>query len=206
MHVIPRVRDEPGAEACVQKTYYSTTTFLMLAINRHLYDGLHYTYVGEGFYPYGIGNPKSSNPLLIYMDLYQPWADKDPYDKFVLQHRLAVRKSILAKEKDGVVSTRIARDLRRVADRAALVFFYPVVYKLNFDASEAHAHGTRPGLTVAGSGLTGSREYLIPDMAEHEYELLFNDHYTYEFDQLRMAPGYFASKADAVNELLKWSP
>ncbi|CAM0555887.1 hypothetical protein AAG584_16015 [Vreelandella titanicae] len=186
----------------MQKTYYSATTFLTLSINRHLYEGKHYVYVAESFYPYGKSNPKSSNPLLIYMDLYQPWQDRDEHDKFFLQHRLAVRKGVLAKEKDGTVLPRIANDLRRVADRVILEFFYPVVYRVNFDVSTAG----RAGVTVAGSGLKGSSEFLIPDLNETEYELLFNDNYTHHFDKLREPCGYFGSKADAVIELLKWSP
>ena len=109
-------------------TYYSTTTFLTLSINKHLYGGKHFTYVAEGFYPYGKGNPKSSNPLLIFTDLYQPWQDRDPYDKFVAQHRMSVRKGVLAKKKDGTISSSIAKDLNRIADRINLDFFCcPVV-------------------------------------------------------------------------------
>ncbi|SFB65674.1 hypothetical protein [Azotobacter beijerinckii] len=184
------------------KTYYSTTTFLTLSINRHLYEGKHYVYVAEGFYPYGKRNPKSSNPLLIYMDLYQPWKNRDKHDKFVLQHRLAVRKGILAKEKDGMVPGLIAQDLRRVADRIRLEFFYPVVYRIKFDVSAA---GGRGGVTVAGSGRKGSSEFLIHNLEESDYELLFNDNYTHHFDKLREPPGYFASKVDAVDALLAWS-
>lgn len=187
----------------MQKTYYSTTTFLTLSINRHLYDGKHYVYFAEGFYPYGKGNPKSSNPLLIYMDFYQPWQDRDKYDKFILQHRLAVRKGILAKEKDATISSQIAQDLRRVADLIRLEFFYPVVYRVKFNVSDPVV---RSRITVAGSGLTGSSEFLIFNLDESEYELLFDDNYTYHFDELQEKPGYFASKTAAVNKLLHWSP
>ncbi|QTF93847.1 hypothetical protein [Halomonas sp. BM-2019] len=186
----------------MKKTYYSTTTFLILSINRHVYDGEHRVYVAEGFYPYGKKNPKSSNPLLIYMDLYQPWQDRDKHDKFVLQHRLAVRKGIMEKEKDNTVSPLNARDLRMVADLIRIDFFYPVVYQVKFDVS---ASG-RSGVTVAGSGLAGSSEFLISDLNDSEFELIFNDCYANCFDKLREPRGFFNSKTQAVKELLRWSP
>lgn len=185
------------------EAYYSTTTFLTIAINRHLYDDKHFTYVAEGFYPYGKGNPKSSNPLLIYMDLYQPWQDKDPYDKFVLQHRMSVRKGIIEQRKSGVISKQVAKDLKRVADRIDLEFFFPVVLKVKIDVKLAVSSSRA---SIAGSGLTGSSEFLIPDLNDTEFELLFNDNSSFRFDPFKNPFGSFASKVDAVNELLKWSP
>ena len=185
------------------ETYYSATTFLTVAINRHLYDDKHFTYVAEGFYPYNKGNPKSSNPLLIFMDLYQPWQDKDPYDKFISQHRMSVRKGIIEQEKSGVISKQIAKDLKRIADRIELDFFFPVVLKITIDVGSAASSGRA---SLAGSGLTGSKEYLIPDLSDPEFELLFDDNSSIKFDPFRNPWGSFASKVDAVNEMLKWSP
>ena len=59
--------------------YYSTTSFLAYCLNEYIYAGFHWTYVGAEFFPYKLPNPKSSNPLLVYQDLYQPWRDKDPH-------------------------------------------------------------------------------------------------------------------------------
>jgi hypothetical protein len=52
--------------------YYSTQPFLAWCLNRHFYEDVHYAYVAP-FYPYRLTNPKSSNPLELYRDLYQPW-------------------------------------------------------------------------------------------------------------------------------------
>lgn len=183
------------------KVYYSTTTFLTLAINRHLYGGKHFVYVADGFYAYGSGNPKSSNPLLIYTDLYQPWKDADPFDKFILQHRLAVRKGILARERDGTISSQIAKKLKWVADRIRTEFFYPVVYELDIDPLLKSGRAK-----IAGSGLKGSKEYLILDLDESEFKLLFDNNATPYFTSLRNPTNHFSSHAQAVNELLARSP
>jgi len=183
-------------------TYYSTTTFLTLAINKHLYGGKHFTYVAEGFFPYGKGNPKSSNPLLIYMDLYQPWKDRDQYDKFIAQHRMSVRKGILAREKDGAITPSMATDLNRVADRIHLDFFYPVVYRVKSDISSLIAKGRA---VLAGSGLTGSREYLIQDLDDLEFDIYFDDNQTTKYGNLRELTGYYAGQEYALRELTFWS-
>ncbi len=183
-------------------TYYSTTTFLTLSINKHLYGGKHFTYVAEGFYPYGKRNPKSSNPLLIFTDLYQPWWDRDPYDKFVAQHRMSVRKGVLAKEKDRTISRRIAMDLYRVADRIDLDFFCPVVYRINTNINSLVAAGRA---VLAGSGLTGSSEYLIRELDNSEFDIYFDDNQSTKYGNLRNPTGYYPSHANAVNDLLAWS-
>ncbi|MCP8632109.1 hypothetical protein PUR31_03025 [Pseudomonas mosselii] len=182
--------------------YYSTTTFLTLSINKHFYGGKHFTYVAEGFFPYGRGNPKSSNPLLIYMDLYQPWQDRDPYDKFVTQHRMSVRKGILAREQDNTILPRIANDLNRVADRIHLDFFYPVVYRIKPDIN---ALLNTQRAVLAGSGLKGSCEYLIQDLGDLEFDIYFNDNESTRYGKLKGHTGCYAGHADAVNDLLAWS-
>jgi len=179
-------------------TYYSTTTFLTLAINKHLYGGKHFTYVAEGFFPYGKGNPKSSNPLLIYMDLYQPWKDRDQYDKFIAQHRMSVRKGILAREKDGAITPSMATDLNRVADRIHLDFFYPVVYRVKSDISSLIAKGRA---VLAGSGLTGSREYLIQDLDDLEFDIYFDDNQT--TNRVLRRPRVCPARAHFL-ELIRW--
>lgn len=177
--------------------YYSVTTFIAYSINRHVYHDKHFTWVASNFYAYGSGNPKSSNPLLIYTDLYQPWNDRDPHDKFILQNRLALRKGILAKESERVVPSRIATDLRFVADNITTDFFYPIVYVL--DITPVVASGRAQ---VQGSGLSGSQEYLIPDLDGSEFSVLFDDHSDPHFDQMRESPNYYSSQAQAMIPLL----
>lgn len=177
--------------------YYSTTTFIAYSINRHIYQDQHFTWVASNFYAYGSGNPKSSNPLLIYTDLYQPWMDRDPYDKFILQHRLALRKGIMAKEREGVVAHRIAIDLKFIADRVTTDFFYPIVYALDMNTITPAGRAQ-----VGGSGLSGSQEYFIPDLNGGEFSLLFDDHSDPDFNQMRLPPNHFSSHAHALAILL----
>ena len=149
--------------------YYSTTSFLAFCQNHKFYRGVHFAWLAADFYPYRQPNPKSSNPLLSYIDLYEPWKDSDPYDKFVVQHRIALKKGVAAQERSKAISGRSARRLRRVIDKVDLKFFCPIVYRVDISAIPA---GRRQ---IAGSGSTGSNEYLVADLAESEFDVLFLD-------------------------------
>ena len=149
--------------------YYSTQPFFAWCLNRHFYGGRHYVHVAP-FYPYRKANPKSSNPLEIYKDLYHPWLDRDDFDKFILQTRVNLRKGILAHKKDRRISSDLADHLERLCDKVDIRFFCPVVYRVDTDNISA----TR--LQRAGSALLlDSDEYLITDLRDEEFELLFYD-------------------------------
>lgn len=150
-------------------THYSTTSFLGYCLNHYFYGGVHYTWAAGDFYPYGQKNPKSSNPLLIYTDIYQPWKDKDKYDKFIAQHRLNLRKGVIAKQKDGTITAYLAKKLKRICDKVEVAFFYPIVYRI--DTSKIPASR----ITTGGSAAVGSSEVRIDDLAESEFEILFLD-------------------------------
>lgn len=184
-------------------SYYSTTTLLAIAINRHVYRGKHFVYFADGFYPYGDGNPKSSNPLLIYMDLYQPWKDKDGFDKYIAQHRISLVKGVLAKKHDGLIKYNIPSDLCKIANSAKLELFCPVVYRAQFDMQSAINNNRAK---IDGSGKKGSKEYLIPDLTEGEYDLLFDDNEDYRLSRLKNPVNEFQTTVDAIAELLKWTP
>lgn len=181
----------------MSEKHYSTTTFLAYIINLHVYKDRHYTFAAEGFYPYGKSNPKSSNPLLIFTDFYQPWQNADPYDAKILQHRLNLKKGILAMEKDNVISPQIAQRLRTIAGKVSTTFFRPVVYAIDDGAAKRGV--------VAGSAVTGSKEVLIRDLDSNEFELLFDDFDQFTFNQLRNLSGTSAV-VDAVDILEKGSP
>lgn len=174
--------------------YYSSTSFLAFCLNHYFYGGIHYAWLAGDFYPYRQPNPKSSNPLLSYIDLYEPWKDADPYDKFVAQHRLALKKGIAAQEKANVISGRTARRLRRVIDKVDLKFYCPIVYRVDISAIPVNRR------QVAGSGSTGSNEYLVADLAESEFDILFLDFRgDADFDMLNA--GIAAGGVDALATL-----
>jgi hypothetical protein len=149
--------------------YYSATSYLAWCINHYCYGGMHYTWAAAEFYPYRLPNPKSSNPLLSYQDLYHPWKDRDPYDRFLTQHRMSLKNGVTAKEGVKAISTRPARRLRRIIDKVDILYFMPVVYRIDISPIAVHR------LQAAGSGVVGSHEYLIDDISESEFELLFLD-------------------------------
>lgn len=161
--------------------HYSATPFLAWAINHYFYNGIHYVWAAGDFYPYRQPNPKSSNPLLIYLDIYHPWKDSDPYDKFIAQQRLSLRKGVLAQQILGTITAYRATKLKEICDKVDVAFFYPVVYRI--DTSKIAS--TR--LKIAGSGTAGSKELLIEDLAENEFDILFLDFYgDPDFDALKV--------------------
>src|SRR5258708_9105216 len=129
--------------------YYTTQAFLSWCLNHCFYNGKHYTYLASCFYTYRLPNPKSSNPLLIYQDLYQPWKDQDPFDKYIAQTRINIEKGIAAQFGKGVISPVVGRRLTRVCQKAEITFFYPVVYRVDIDAIGP------PRKKTAGSGTAG---------------------------------------------------
>ncbi|MHC4278315.1 MAG: hypothetical protein ACYSTI_13500 [Planctomycetota bacterium] len=147
--------------------YYSTQTFLAWCLNHYFHDGNHWVWLAKPVYPYRLPNPKSSNPFLIYQDLYMPWKDQDDFDKSINQARLNLRKGVTANE--GKLQPGWKRRLERVCDTVHIVFFYPIVYRVDITNIPQQRRLTE------GSGLVRSDEYLIKDLLENEFEILFLD-------------------------------
>ena len=154
--------------ALVTNYAYSTQPFLAWCLNHHFYNQTHYVWAAQPFYPYRLANPKSSNPYLIYRDLYEPWQDRDPYDKFILQFRLNLRAG--AEANAGGLPPGWEPRLKTICDRIDTEFFYPLVYRIDLDAIGAWRQ------QVAGSGLRGSSEVLMTDLKTGEFAMLFNDY------------------------------
>ena len=96
-----------------------------------------------------------------------PWKDQDEFDKFINQARLNLRKGVTANE--GKLQPGWKRRLERVCDTVHIVFFYPIVYRVDITNIPQQRRLTE------GSGLVGSDEYLIKDLLENEFEILFLD-------------------------------
>lgn len=140
-------------------------------LGHYFYNGKHFVWLSAEYFPYRLSNPKSSNPHLIYQDLYQPWKDADVWDKFVLQSRLNLRKGVIAQEYAKVITPVVASELKTICDKVDICFFYPLVYKVDLDAAKFTGR-----LHNAGSGVTaGSSEYLVKDLNESEFEIIFLD-------------------------------
>lgn len=150
--------------------YYSCVPALAWILGRYFYNGNHFVWLSEQYFPYRLPNPKSSNPHLIYQDLYQPWKDKDVHDKFVLQLRLNLRKGVLAQETAGTINSPDAARLKDICDKVDIVFFYPILYRVDIDPI------SNSRLIVAGSGAAvKSSEFLITNLKQPELEVIFLD-------------------------------
>ncbi|MDQ6701406.1 MAG: hypothetical protein M3Z36_14600 [Acidobacteriota bacterium] len=154
--------------------YYGTTTALAWILGHYFYGAGHRAWVSREYYPYRLPNPKSSNPHLIYQDLYQPWRDRDDFDKYITQARLNARKSVIAQELASVIDPQHAPELKEICDRIDILFLYPFILRVDIDRIRA----TDPArLILAGSALAGSCEFLIERLRESpsEFSILFLD-------------------------------
>ena len=147
--------------------YYSTQPFIAWVINHYFYRKTHYTFIAP-FYPYRKLNPKSSNPYLIYSDLLMPWKDNDIYDKTVAQYRFNIRKGVLINETKGSIDHSLTIELKELCDKISLKFFYPIVYRVDIDSISGKMIRT-------ASAFSGSSEYLIQQLFENEFDILFFD-------------------------------
>lgn len=148
--------------------HYGTLPVLAWIINHYFYRGVHYCWLAEEFHP-GDPNPKSSDPYLIYKDLLEPWRKRDEWDRFVDGARRSLARGVREQRKAGMLDSRTATRLRGVCRRCRIDFFYPVVYRVDVDAIAEDRRLRR------NSALRGSRELLITDLTESEFDLLFAD-------------------------------
>jgi hypothetical protein len=158
-------KDIPG------RYYYSTQPFLAYCINHFFYGGIHYAYVGGKFYPYRKLNPKSSNPLLVYQDIYQPWRDADGFDKFITGLRMNLRKGVIAKATALGMTTDMRKRLKTICGKVSIDFLYPIVYRVDIDSIVPVSRRIPDGSAGAGSD-----EYKILDLQESEFTVLFDDY------------------------------
>lgn len=148
--------------------YYGTVPALAWILNHYFYGGLHYSWLAAEFYPLET-NPRSSMPYQVYGDLYWAWSRNDLHDKHLRFMREALGGGVAARLPPGISDPALVRRLRRICRRSAVAFFYPVVYRVDIDRIAAGRH------VAAGSAMTGSREVLVRDLVEEEFDLLFAD-------------------------------
>ena len=188
--------------------YYSSQPFIAWCLNHYFYDRVHFAWVGAPFYPYRMANPRSSSPLRLYEDFYEPWKDEDEFSGQLTAARIGLRKGVLAHQlahkftNPPLLSPADYRFLKRVCNRIHPVFFYPIVYRVDIDSIQPPSR-----LVVANSGLRGSQEYRIADLDEMlpEFELLFVDFETenvpHSFTDLYAGA---LSQADVFNIFRYW--
>jgi len=148
--------------------HYGTVPALAWLLNHYFYGGVHYSWLAEEFAPLRT-NPKSSNPYLIYGDLYWAWSHADQHDRFCKDLRDSLSEAVRKQMYRGVVEPDVALRLITICSHVRLEFFYPIVYRVDLGLIAPSRR------LVAGSGLTGSREVLVPDLRDTEFDLLFAD-------------------------------
>jgi hypothetical protein len=180
--------------------YYSVQPFLAWCFNHYFYGGVHYAYMAAPFNPYGLKNPKSSNPLLIYQDYYSPWKDKDESSDFIENKRNRLSGGVIAMSSQ--LGAGIADRLKDVAAKIDLRFLYPIVYRADLSDPAVFPLSR---LEVKNSGLVGSQEYLVRDLSETEFDVLFFDPVSEALDPDFMLLWNSGIASDAaLNVLEKW--
>lgn len=153
-------------ETTLPEYYYSTQPFIAWCLNHYFYDKTHYVFCGAPFYPYKTDNPASSNPYKIYARFYESFKDVDVFSPVITLYRQNLQL--------GVQSTIINNDslqktLIDICDKIELTFFFPIVYRIDMQKIEMNRK------IVANSGTLGSNEFLIIDLQEDEFDILFAD-------------------------------
>lgn len=148
--------------------YYGTIPALAWIINHYFYSRTHYAWLADAFLPHWT-NPGSSNPYKLYELLYEPWAERDEHAHFINGYRDRLVKAVLQQHLAGTIDAVVAARLCRVCELGSVDLFYPILYRVNIDGIPSSRR------VVANSGLQGSHEFLVTDLREHEFDLLFTD-------------------------------
>jgi hypothetical protein len=139
--------------------YYGTVPALAWILNHYFYGGVHYNWLAAEFNPMRT-NPNSSNPYVIYGQLYAAWSWPDERDKLVVQFRNTLQAGVDAHEERQTLSAALAERLRSICSNTSVAFFYPVVYRVDLERILPARRG------IAGSGEDGSSEFLVRDLGE----------------------------------------
>jgi hypothetical protein len=148
--------------------YYGTVPALAWILNHYFYGGVHYAWLAKEFFP-PKPNPRSSNPHHIYGELKDAWDDRDPFNQYIQTGRRRLADGVAAKQSTRVVSRAVGSRVHAVCREVSVDLFYPLVYRVNISDLELAR------MIVSNSGLVGSREVLVPDLRETEFDLLFSD-------------------------------
>lgn len=149
--------------------YYSTQPFLAWCLNFYVYKK-HFAYIATPFYPYRLPNPKSSNPYLIYQDLYSPWKDKDDSDKYINRMRLNLQNGVTYRYNDKIIDSAMQARLRDICDKIDILFFYPIVYIV--DINDPNISTKKKDTPWSKKG---SQEYSVDLDSKDKFDLLFVD-------------------------------
>jgi hypothetical protein len=84
-------------------------------------------------------------------------------------------QGVTAKEQSGALDNVTAARIRRLCESASVDLFYPVLYRVEIDRIPDSRR------IIANSGLRGSREVLVRDLRESEFDLLFLDNHRDEY-------------------------
>jgi hypothetical protein len=168
------------------KYYYGTQPFLAWVLNHYFYNRIHYVYLGAPFFPYKQNNPASSDPYHLYQAFYKPFKDRDNYDIFIGGYRNSLKRGVDAK----ITNKQSKNTLKKLCEEIGIEFFYLIVYRVDISYLEPER------LIISGSGRdVNSKEYLVRDLQETEFDLLFVD-----FEHENLSPDFHKLCYDSISQ------
>jgi hypothetical protein len=149
--------------------WYSTKTVLDWLLYHHVFRRVYLAWFAPEFDTYKRTNPRSSNPWELYRAYHAAWFDQDPFEPYVAMKRQSLSAVIERKYVSQGGSWHRQGRFEGHGRYGALKPLLPLVY-----ACDRSKLGPER-LQKAGSARQGSLEFLIVDLEEDEFFLLFAD-------------------------------
>jgi hypothetical protein len=150
--------------------HYSATTCADWILHFHFFDRKHVLWFSPMFYTYRMPNPRTSNPLRVYEELFEMWFDRDEHSPKYKDKLLSLVNKINKRQDLGLLEDSMARRLKELFSTLSPDFMFPFIVRVN---DKSCPPKTR---LLAGSGATaGSKEFLVVDLDDSVCELLFVD-------------------------------
>jgi hypothetical protein len=160
--------------------YYACQPLLTWVLSHYFFGAQHYVWVAAPFHPFLKKNPRSSNPWQLFGARYEAWCKADYFDQYVTTSRSNLRNAL----SHASISRRTAGRLARCCHRVELAFFIPLIYRVDVSTL-----APRRLDRSRGSAALGSDEYLISDLREHEFDLLFYEECFDDSDLIALLSG-----------------
>ena len=153
---------------------WSTNTHLKYRIQQTFFGGRHYVWCSPAFegaalprYAIGSGQPPSSDPASIYRTLHHVAKTADQGDAKVLSQKRTLKALAVKWAKDGLIDDGAKNEILAMVKLAQPLDWRPLIYVIPFAPVEA-----RVGLVPRDRRASHEPEYIIPDLADGEFNLI----------------------------------
>jgi len=107
---------------------YSCQSEIAIYLNRKYYGGRHFLYYTTEYSP--LGNPWSSSPAWIYLNLDQAVKRKDYYEPKIVVAKQGLQKGIIAASTKGWIESAVKRRLMAEVQRLDIEWYRPKIVRV----------------------------------------------------------------------------